>query len=185
MTGIGLISRRYASALAEYSAGLGEEDRVYAQLLPLSERYDYVPEVRETVLSPVVSVEEKTAVISALFEGGPCRSLHDFILLVLRHRREAYFYFILHSFIALYRDRHHIKEAVLTTAAALGENVRDAVHNVMQERCGCTVNVTVRVDPAIIGGFVFRMEDTFIDASVASQLRTLRRRLGDNPVKKI
>ena len=127
MTGIGLISRRYASALAEYSAGLGEEDRVYAQLLPLSERYDYVPEVRETVLSPVVSVEEKTAVISALFEGGPCRSLRDFILLVLRHRREAYFYFILHSFIALYRDRHHIKEAVLTTAAALGENVRDAV----------------------------------------------------------
>ena len=48
--------------------------------------------------------------------------------------------------------------------------------------CQC---VTVRVDPEIIGGFVFRMEDTFIDASVVSQLRTLRRRLGDNPVKKI
>ena len=36
MTGIGLISRRYAKALAEYSAGLGEETMVYDQLLPLS-----------------------------------------------------------------------------------------------------------------------------------------------------
>ena len=43
MTGIGLISRRYAKALAKYSAGLGEEAVVYGQLLPLTQRYDYVP----------------------------------------------------------------------------------------------------------------------------------------------
>lgn len=186
MTGIGLISRRYARALAEYSAGLGEETMVYDQLLPLSEHYDYVPLLRETVLSPLVSSGEKAAAISALFgEEGPCRSLRDFIRMLLRHRREAYFYFILHSFIELYRERHHLKEAVLTTAVPLGDSVREMIRKQMQDSCGCTVDVSVRIDPGIIGGFVFRMEDTFIDASVASQLSTLRQRLGSNPSKKI
>ena len=83
MTGIGLISRRYAKALAKYSAGLGEEAVVYGQLLPLTQRYDYVPAVRETVQSPLVPQEDKLAVISALFDGGPCRCLQDFIRLVL------------------------------------------------------------------------------------------------------
>ena len=165
MTGIGLISRRYAKALAEYSAGLGEEAVVYGQLLPLTQRYDYVPAVREAV--------------------GPCRCLQDFIRLVLRHRREAYLYFIIHSYVELYRERHHLKEAMLVTAVPLGDGVTEMVRSRMQERSGCTVNVTAKVDPSIIGGFVFRMEDTLLDASVASQLRLLRRRLGSNPVRKI
>ncbi|HIZ86555.1 MAG TPA: F0F1 ATP synthase subunit delta [Candidatus Coprenecus pullistercoris] len=185
MTGIGLISRRYAKTLADYAAELGEEEKVYGQLLPLTEHYDYVPALRETVYSPVISPQRKAEVISSLFEGGPCRALCDFIQLVLRHRREAYLYFILHSFIDLYRERHHIKEAVLTTAVALGDGVSDVVRKAMQDRTECKINVTVRVDPAIIGGFVFRMEDTFIDASVATQLRQLRRKLGSNPARKI
>lgn len=185
MTGIGLISRRYAKALAEYSAGLGEEAVVYGQLLPLTQRYDYVPAVREAVLSPLVPQEDKLAVISALFVGGPCRCLQDFIRLVLRHRREAYLYFIMHSYVELYRERHHLKEAVLVTAVPLGDGVTEMVRSRMQERSGCTVNVTAKVDPSIIGGFVFRMEDTLLDVSVASQLRLLRRRLGSNPVRKI
>ena len=120
--------------------------------------------------------------------------MRDFIRMLLRHRREAYFYFILHSFIELYRERHHLKEAVLTTAVPLGDSVREMIRKQMQDSCGCTVDVSVRIDPGIIGGFVFRgiiggfvfrMEDTFIDASVASQLRTLRQRLGSNPVRKI
>ena len=85
----------------------------------------------------------------------------------------------------LYRERHHLKEAVLVTAGPLGDGVTEKIRSRMQERSGCTVNVTTKVDPAIIGGFVFRMEDTLLDASVASQLRLLRRRLGSNPVRKI
>ncbi|HIZ86323.1 MAG TPA: F0F1 ATP synthase subunit delta [Candidatus Coprenecus stercoravium] len=182
---IGLISRRYATALAEYSAEAGEEAEVYRQLLPLTQHYDYVPAVRETLLSPMVSQEDKAKVIFALLGDSPCRSLRDFVYMVLRHRRESCLYFILHSFVDIYRERHRIKEAELITAAALGDGVGEAVRRMMEDRCGCTVNISSKVDPSIIGGFVFRMEDTLIDASVASQLRLLRRRLGSNPAKKI
>ena len=154
----GLISRRYAKALAEYSASLGEEARVYEQLRPFSRQFDFLPQVREAVLSPS---------------------------LVLRHHRESCFYIMVHSFCALYRERHHIKEALLVTAAPLGKDVEGIIRSRVRDLDHCSVNITERVDPSIIGGFVFRMEDLLIDASTASQIKLLRKRLGTEPVRKI
>lgn len=181
----GLISRRYAKALAEYSASLGEEARVYEQLRPFSRQFDFLPQVREAVLSPSLSEEEKAVVIFGLFEEEPCCSLRDFVLLVLRHHRESCFYIMLHSFLALYRERHHIKEALLTTAVPLGKDVEGIIRSRVRDLDHCSVNITEKVDPSIIGGFVFRMEDLLIDASTASQIKLLRKRLGTEPVRKI
>lgn len=181
----GLISRRYAKALAEYSASLGEEARVYEQLRPFSRQFDFLPQVREAVLSPSLSEEEKAAVIFGLFEEEPCRSLRDFVLLVLRHHRESCFYIMVHSFCALYRERHHIKEALLTTAVPLGKDVEGIIRSRVRDLDHCFVNITEKVDPSIIGGFVFRMEDLLIDASTASQIKLLRKKLGTEPVRKI
>ena len=167
----GLISRRYAKALAEYSASLGEEARVYEQLRPFSRQFDFLPQVREAVLSPSLSEEEKAAVIFGLFGEEPCRSLRDFVLLVLRHHRESCFYIMLHSFLALlrhhrescfyimvhsfcalYRERHHIKEALLTTAVPLGKDVEGIIRSRVRDLDHCSVNITEKVDPSIIGG---------------------------------
>lgn len=181
----GLISRRYAKALAEYSASLGEEAKVYEQLRFFTGQFDYRPEVREAVLSPSLSDDEKADVIFGLFKENPCRSLRDFVRLVLRHHRESCLYIMLHSFMALYRERHHIKEAVLTTAAPVSLEVERIIRLRVRNLEHCTVNIARKVDPSIIGGFVFRMEDMLIDASTASQIKLLRKKLGTEPVRKI
>lgn len=181
----GLISRRYAKALAEYSASIGEESLVYEQLRPFAGQFDYLPQVREAVLSPSLPIEEKAAVIFGIFKGGPCRSLRDFVLLVLRHHRESCFFIMLHSFLALYRERHNIREAQLITAVPLGKEVEDIIRSKVRDVGHCTVNITDKVDPDIIGGFVFRMGDLLIDASIASQIKLLRKKLGMEPVRKI
>ena len=43
------------------------------------------------------------------------------------------------------------------------------------------VRLAREVRPELIGGFVFRMDDVLIDASVAAQLKLLRRKLGCKP----
>ncbi len=181
----GLISRRYAKALAEYAASLGEENLVYEQLHPFSGQFDYIPRIREAVLSPALPDDEKAAVIFGLLKEEPCRSLRDFVYLVLRHHRESCFFIMLHSFLALYRQRHNLKEAVLTTAVPLGKDVEDIIRTRARDVDHCTAVITRKVDPSIIGGFIFRMEDTLIDASTASQIKLLRKRLGTEPLRKI
>lgn len=181
----GLISRRYAMALAEYSASLGEETAVYEYLRPFSDQFHFLPRMREAVLSPSLSDEEKASVIFSLFPSEPCRSLRDFVMLVLRHRRESCLFIMLHSFLALYRERHRLKEALLVTAAPLGGEVEGIIRTRVRNIENCSVNISERVDPSILGGFILRMEDLMIDGSTATQIRELRRRLGTEPVRKI
>jgi len=65
----------------------------------------------------------------------------------------------------------------VTTAVKLDANDRDRVAIQLSERLGKTVTMRVEVDPQIIGGLKIQYGDRLIDASVATRLQQLRRRL--------
>ena len=181
----GLMSRRYAKALADYSSERKEEARVYGEIQQLSKLYRQEHLLPEALQSPVLPVEEKVSAFSHLSPTPLSKSLEDFIRLVIRHHRESSLYLMFLSFMDLYRERHNIREAELITAAPVGPEIEESLRKKIQEWSHCTVNFRRRVSPALIGGFVFRMDDTLIDASLSSQLRVLRRRLGNEPIRKI
>lgn len=181
----GIISRRYARVLAFYSADKGEEELVYDRLGGLAVRYRQDHAVQDLVLSPVVSPDDKVAAVCALSSAPMPASFADFLRLVFRHRRESCLNIIFHSFRELYRERHHLREAELVTASEVSDDVEKELRSKMQEWSKCTVSIRRKVNPDIIGGFVFRMDDTLIDASVATQLAILRGKLGSDPVRKI
>ena len=108
-------------------------------------------------------------------------SLEGFVRLVLRHRREHYLDFMFYSFTDLYRRRHTIREALLVTAAPVDDRFAERVCRAAESRTHGEVRLAREVRPELIGGFVFRMDDVLIDASVAAQLKLLRRKLGCKP----
>ncbi len=67
--------------------------------------------------------------------------------------------------------------ATLTTAVELGSRDRDRVATELSRRLGKTVTMRVEVDPRILGGLKVQYGDRLIDASVATRLQQLRRRL--------
>jgi F-type H+-transporting ATPase subunit delta len=69
--------------------------------------------------------------------------------------------------------------ATVTTAVELDHAERDRVAQQLSERLGKEVRMTVVVDKAILGGLKLQYGDHLIDASVATKLQQLRRRLAD------
>lgn len=67
--------------------------------------------------------------------------------------------------------------ATATTAVELDAGERERIARGLSERLGKEVRLEVRVDPAIVGGMVLQVGDRLIDASVATRLQQLRRRL--------
>ncbi len=67
--------------------------------------------------------------------------------------------------------------ATLTTAVELGSRDRERVATELSRRLGKTVTMRVEVDPRILGGLKVQYGDRLIDASVATRLQQLRRRL--------
>jgi F-type H+-transporting ATPase subunit delta len=69
--------------------------------------------------------------------------------------------------------------ATVTTAVELDHAERDKLADQLSERLGKEVRMTVVVDKRILGGLKLQYGDHLIDASVATKLQQLRRRLAD------
>jgi F-type H+-transporting ATPase subunit delta len=67
--------------------------------------------------------------------------------------------------------------ATVTTAVELGPRDRDRVAEGLSKRLGQEVRLDVVVDPRILGGLKLQYGDRLVDASVATKLQQLRRRL--------
>ena len=168
----GLIARRYATALADFAAANGEERRVYDEVRHLAAVYRTDPSLRDALLSPVLSAAAKEALFRQVLDG--------FVSLVLRRRREKYLCFMLHSYVSLYKQRHGILDATLTTAAPVADEEADRIAGLMQMRTRSReVRLRRETDPSLIGGFVLRFDDLLVDASLVRQLDTLRRGFGN------
>jgi F-type H+-transporting ATPase subunit delta len=67
--------------------------------------------------------------------------------------------------------------ATVTTAVELDARDRDRVADQLSQQLGKSVSMKVEVDPRILGGLKVQYGDRLIDASVATRLQQLRRRL--------
>jgi F-type H+-transporting ATPase subunit delta len=67
--------------------------------------------------------------------------------------------------------------ATVTTAVELGPKDRDRVAAELSKRLAGEVELEVVVDPAILGGLKLQYGDRLVDATIATRLQQLRRRL--------
>jgi len=67
--------------------------------------------------------------------------------------------------------------AVVTTAVELPSEDRDEVARQLSSRLGKEVTLRTLVDPRVLGGLKLQYGDRLIDATIATRLQQLRRRL--------
>ena len=77
----------------------------------------------------------------------------------------------------LLNRRRGVVEAVVTSAAPLSADETSALRAKLAEMTGGDVDLTVRVDDALIGGLTVRVGDQLLDASVRGRLERLRTQL--------
>ena len=150
----GVISTRYARALLELVTENGTADAVYSQIRAMQDNPDSIP----SPLQP---------------------DLKKFVSLLVEKHREQYLKFIFNSYVSLYLKQNNMKLATLTTVVpspGLEQKIRDLI----KEKTGCGLDLTVKTDPSIIGGVKLVVDDMLLDASVSTQLAQLRKQFIDN-----
>ena len=80
-------------------------------------------------------------------------------------------------YISYYKSSQGIKEAVLTTALAMKPDHLQEIHQFITRKFKVQTDLKEIVDPEIIGGFVLRIEDQQIDASMKGLLNRIEREL--------
>lgn len=192
----GIIATRYATALLKLVEETGSGELVAAQVQVIEKALDEVPEFRRAVDDPAVAAVQKISLFEASLKDSMAQELHKFLELLIRNGRIGDVRLVLTTFVTEYYRSRHIKRARLVVAdpalldpeptpsdpvpveGSLRQAQRPALESRLREligkETGCELLLEAKVDPSLIGGFVFEVEDMILDASVSRQLDVIR-----------
>ena len=170
------LATRYARALLGALPDAGDQTAADEFLSALAVSMRESAEFRSFLLDPAASVTAKKSVLSKL---GESRRVPDrvgrFLGMVVDHGRAAQ----LPSIAEVFHTERELGQgrvsAVLTSAAPLSAALESRAVAALERLSNKKVNLTVQIDPALIGGAVAQIGSTVYDGSLRTQLSRLRR----------
>lgn len=172
------IARRYARALF----GLAEEDK---QLEPIRLGLDQVDqiirgqaEIQDLCRNPIYSLQQKQQILEALvtrLKAPPL--LNQFMFLLAQKNRLPYLPEITKLFDHLVDEAQNIEKIQVKVAKKLSPKQTTDLQKQMEKIMRRRVNLSVEVDPALIGGMEATAGGKIYDGSIRGQLEALRREL--------
>jgi F-type H+-transporting ATPase subunit delta len=171
-----LISVRYSRALFQSALEKKIIDKVNQDMIFISEICK-TPEAKEFLTSPIIIPSKKTAILHKMLEGNIEPISLSLVDLTVKNGRERYLPSIARVFIHETMKYKGITESVLTTAVKVNTKVKKQITDLISEVFSTKVELEEIIDPEIIGGFILRIDDNYIDASIKNKLRKIKKEL--------
>lgn len=171
-----IVITRYALALVRYVRETGQGDIVCSEAETLVNALYKVPDLRRmvTAADDVVGPFEKKKLLQTAMGNQISPELSRFLTLLNQRGRMALVEDILRDFITIYRRSIGIRKAHLVTVNEPSERLLQRLRALVKQKTGDDVIIEVSVDPSIVGGFVFDLDEYLMDASVKHQLDLIR-----------
>lgn len=167
---------RYAQALLDLAIEQNKVDVIAADMKYMATVCAENRDLELMLESPIVKADKKLSVLNAVFDQFD-KVTNLFVELIVKNGREAYLSQIAGSFDVLLKAHRGIVPVTLISAQKLEDKVKKEIISKVQASTTGTVELTEKIDADLIGGFIVRMGDNQIDASVASQISKLKQRL--------
>lgn len=178
----GALATHYADALVQAvfadNAELTPQDAV-DQLRSVDQMISGSSELTRALLSPAISRDKKSAVLSVLAEQlGLHRLIRNFLLVVVSHRRVKDLSGMRQEFEAAVDNRLGWLPADITSAQELSAPERAEIERVLGSKLGKFIRPHYEVDPSLLAGIRARVASKEYDATLRGKLESLRQRLG-------
>ena len=170
------ISVRYSRALFESAIQNKVLDDVHNDMILILE-ISSDPQVKEVLGSPVIPPSKKVTIMNALFSKSVNKLSMSLIEMVVRNGREKYLPAIARVFIHETMKYKGITEVILTTAVKVNDKVRDQISEMISKAFKTKVELKEIIDRDIIGGFILKIDDSYLDASVRNKLNRIEKEL--------
>ena len=172
-----VVARRYANAIFALSEkeGDGALTKHGECLAGLKDMIAATPSLDMTLKSPVVSVDEKKAVVEKLLsELNADKIMKNFCFLLADKDRLSFLRDIATRYGELLDEKKGVIRGRVTTAIPLSPGDEEMIRSSLAEQSGGDIKLEFAVDASILGGMVLHMGDRVLDASLRAQLGILR-----------
>lgn len=169
------VAKRYAQGLLDFTQESGNTASVFAEMKDVVKVMNESKELNSFFATPFIDSKKKMAVASQIFSSfSPVAK--NMIALVIKQGRETQMKNIAQEFINKVEDMQGIQRVTLTSATQLSEqNVNDILRTSGLVKEGASFDLQTNINPDILGGYVLRVGDQQVDASVRTKLNRLRK----------
>ncbi len=167
---------RYAKALLEIAIDQKKVDSILGDMNFISQVSTESEDFQQLISSPVVKSDKKLAIFNTIFEQFEKES-KDFIQLIVENRRENMLPAIASAFDSLVKEHRGIVPITIVSAVKLDDSTKESILAKVKSAVEGNLEVTEEIDESLIGGFLVKMGDLHMDATVSNQFNNLKQRL--------
>lgn len=169
------VASRYAKSLIDLAQEQDNLEKVKQDMEQFVAVLRANKELQAVLKNPIMKQDKKSTILDALFETKIHPAITAFFHIMVRKGRAGILYATAKEFIREYNEVKGIVHATVISAAALSTKNLDALQKVIASEINAEVVLHNKVDPSLIGGFVVKVGDRQLDASIAGKLATLER----------
>jgi F-type H+-transporting ATPase subunit delta len=169
------VAKRYAQGLLDFTNESGQTATVFSEMKDVVKLMNESHDLKKFFLTPYIDSKKKIEVAKEIFKGLSVSS-QNLITLVIRHGRENQLKNIAQEFINKVEDISGVQRVTVTSATQLSkENLDQILRNSNLVNTNANFDLQINVKPEILGGYILRVGDQQIDASVKSKLNSIKK----------
>ena len=169
------VAKRYAQGLLNFTQESGNTDAVFTEMGDIVKTIEKSKELQNFFSSPIIDVKKKISIALEIFkEFSPVTK--SLLQLIIKHGRESQLQNIAQEFINKVEDMKGVQRITLTSAVELSsENISNILKSSDLVNHDNKFDVKSIINQEILGGYILRVGDQQVDASVKSKLSKLKK----------
>ena len=171
------ISVRYAKALFSLSKEMNLLEQVMGDMKNLQKLITDVAEFKILMDNPILKPSQKMKILNSILNNHIQPITQSFIELIVHNNRLSYLASIARIFLDLFRKDLGIEPATLKTSVPVDKGLRHTLHRIIEKRMNIKIELQEETDASLIGGFILKIGNQQIDASISNQLENIKKEL--------
>lgn len=169
------VAKRYAQGLLNFTQESSNTPAVFQEMKDLVLTIQNSKELQSFFNSPIIDVKKKLMVANEIFKNFSPVS-KNLIQLVIKHGRENQLQNIGQEFVKKVDELNGVQRITLTSATPLSQdNIQTILKSTNLVNHHNQFEVKSIINPDILGGYILRVGDQQVDASVKSKLNRLKK----------
>lgn len=169
------VASRYAKSLIQLAEEQTSLEAVKIDIEGVISVLKANSELVAVLSNPIISADKKRNILTALFDGKINPMIISFFNILVNKGRSGILLNIAQEFVREYNEVKGIVKATVTSATELSESTLAQLQAKIADEIKAQVILKNVVDKTLIGGFVVRVGDRQVDASIAGRLNKLEK----------
>jgi F-type H+-transporting ATPase subunit delta len=171
------ISVRYTKALFNLAKEMNLHKQVRTDMENLQKLITDVAEFRLLIDNPIMKPSQKMDILNLIVKDRIHQVTQSFIELIVQNNRLSYLDSIARVYLNIFKKDQGIEPATIQTAVPIDETLRHTLIRIIEKRMHIKIELEEETDVSLIGGFILKIGNQQIDASIARQLSNIKKEL--------